>query len=212
MKIRIDNGRLIDPAAGLDAAGSLCVSGGSIVAAGATPRDFQPDTVIDAAGRWVCPGIIDLSVRFAGSGAGFRSGLAGETAAAAAAGVTSVCCPPDTSPVMDTPAVVELIRHAGAGAGEHDLGADQAAGAGDFGIRLRFQGQGAGIEKDGLVEVLPRLGEVDVVEVGPAVADGVEHPVEKPVGGVYEQAQPCRSPGFRLAKSPISSWTAPMYS
>ena len=57
----------------------------------------------------VCPGFIDLSVRLRDPGQPYKGTIISETAAAASAGVTSLCLPPDTSPVIDTQAVTELI-------------------------------------------------------------------------------------------------------
>jgi len=110
MKIQINNGRVIDPANIIDEAGPVCIEDGVIVSVMRIPKGFKPDQVIDARGRWVCPGIIDLSARFGEPGDESKATIASEAAAAASAGVTTVCCPPDTSPVIDTPAVVELIH------------------------------------------------------------------------------------------------------
>jgi dihydroorotase len=109
-RIRIAGGRLLDPASGLDRKGDLCIAEGRILAAGRTPAGFTPDREIEASGRIVMPGIVDLCARFREPGAEHKATIAGESAAAAAGGVTTVCCPPDTTPVIDTPAVVELIH------------------------------------------------------------------------------------------------------
>ncbi len=111
MKLLIKNGRLLDPAAGTDTKGSLAVARGRIVAAGRKPAGFTPDREIDATGHWVCPGIIDLCARFREPGLEHKATIAGESRAATAGGVTTVCYPPDTDPVIDTSAVVELIHH-----------------------------------------------------------------------------------------------------
>ena len=111
MKIKISNGRLIDPANDIDKKGTLCIAGDVIVFTGSrSPSDFTPDIEIDAAGQWVCPGIIDLGARFREPGLEHKATIASESAAAASGGVTAVCYPPDTDPVLDTPAVVELIH------------------------------------------------------------------------------------------------------
>ena len=111
MKITISNGRLIDPANNVDKKGTLCIADGMIAAAASRPpSDFTPDLVIDAGGHWVCPGIIDLGARFREPGQEHKATIASEAAAAAAGGITAICTPPDTDPVLDTPAVVELIH------------------------------------------------------------------------------------------------------
>lgn len=111
MKIKISNGRLIDPAHGIDKKGALCIADGVITAvASRPPSDFTPDIEIDAGGQWICPGIIDLGARFREPGLEHKATIASESAAAVGGGITAVCCPPDTDPVLDTPAVVELIH------------------------------------------------------------------------------------------------------
>ena len=109
MKIQITDGRILDPASRLDQIGSVCIEDGRIASIGQVPAGFKADLNIDARGKWVCPGLVDLSVRFGEPGQ-VQASIASETTAAASAGITSLCCPPDTSPVIDTPAVVELIR------------------------------------------------------------------------------------------------------
>jgi len=110
MKIQINNGRLLDPATGLDRTGTLCMKNGLILSLAEPAMDFKPDEIIEADGKWVCPGIIDLAARFGEPGKEYKATIATESPAAASAGITAVCCPPDTSPVIDTPAVVELIH------------------------------------------------------------------------------------------------------
>lgn len=110
MKLRIANGRLVDPAAGTDGAGDLFVADDRIVAAGAAPAGFTPDRVIDARGMVVCPGLVDLSARLREPGFEYRATLESEMAAAVAGGVTSLACPPDTDPPLDEPGLVEMLK------------------------------------------------------------------------------------------------------
>ncbi len=108
-KILIKNGHIIDPLNQRDETGDLCIAGGTILSIADT-AGFHPDLVIDAAEQIVCPGFIDLSVCLREPGHTQKGTIASETRAAAAAGVTSLCLPPDTRPCIDTPAVVELIK------------------------------------------------------------------------------------------------------
>ncbi len=117
MKIQVTKGRIIDPATGVDQAGTVCIDNGTIIATGRAAAGFKPDMEIDAGGKWICAGLIDLSARFGEPGQQ-QASIASESAAAASAGVTTVCCPPDTSPVIDTPAVVELITQRAARSGK----------------------------------------------------------------------------------------------
>jgi len=103
MQVQITNGRLIDPKMGIDKKADLFIAAGRIVALGARPANFTAQRSIDAGGRVVCPGLVDLSTRL--------SGLESELAAAVAGGVTAVACPPDTKPPLDEPGLVErLVR------------------------------------------------------------------------------------------------------
>jgi dihydroorotase len=110
MKILIKGGRLIDPASGLDRIGDLCVAAGRIVAVGEVSADFQPDRVIDASGLIVAPGLVDLAARLREPGHEHEGMLESELKAAAAGGVTSLVCPPDTDPVLDEPGLVEMLK------------------------------------------------------------------------------------------------------
>jgi len=110
MKIKITDGRIIDPATGRDKPGTVCIEDGVIRSVSDSADNSRADLQIDAKGKWVCPGIIDLSARFGEPGQGSRASIASETRAAASAGVTAACCPPDTHPVIDNTAAVELIH------------------------------------------------------------------------------------------------------
>lgn len=107
----IRNGRLIDPANSIDRECDLHLRAGHVLAVGSPPPGFRAELEIEAGGRVVCPGLIDLSAHLREPGHEHKATIASETAAAASAGITSLCCPPDTLPVNDTPAVTELIRH-----------------------------------------------------------------------------------------------------
>ena len=58
----------------------------------------------------MCPGLIDLCAHLREPGETHKASIASETSAAVSAGITTVCCPPNTLPVIDTPAVIELIQ------------------------------------------------------------------------------------------------------
>jgi dihydroorotase len=116
--ISIRNGRLVDPANGVDAFTDLHIVDGRVVAVGQAPTAFRADRTLDAGGQIVCPGLIDLCARPREPGLEHKGTIASETAAAAAAGVTTICCPPDTQPVVDTPAVVQLIMQTAERAGK----------------------------------------------------------------------------------------------
>jgi dihydroorotase len=110
MKILIKNGRVIDPASGLDEVCDVSIAAGRIVALKNTLVDFSPNKVIDATGCIVAPGLIDLSARLREPGFEHEGMLESELAAAVAGGVTSLVCPPDTDPVLDEPGLVEMLK------------------------------------------------------------------------------------------------------
>ena len=108
--IQIDGGRIIDPANGIDRVGTLYSAGGTIVSIFDPPAGFTPDRVIEADGCIVCPGFIDISTRLREPGQSHKATFKSETFAAASAGITSLVLQPDTSPVIDTPAITELVK------------------------------------------------------------------------------------------------------
>ncbi len=110
MKILIKNGRLIDPASGRDEPGDVAIASGRILALGQVSADFQPQRVIDASGCIVMPGLVDLAARLREPGHEHEGMLESELNAAAAGGVTSLVCPPDTDPPLDEPGLVEMLK------------------------------------------------------------------------------------------------------
>ena len=114
-RIEINNGRLVDAANRLDQVQSLYIDGERIVAVGTPPSGWKADKVIDASGKLICPGLIDLCARLREPGSEHKATLESEMLAAVAGGVTSLVCPPDTDPVLDEPGLVEMLkRRAGA--------------------------------------------------------------------------------------------------
>lgn len=109
MTLSILGGRLIDPASNLNVNRDIHIEAGRIIAIGSAPAGFKAHRVIDAAGWVVAPGLIDLNVALREPGYSRKGNIESETLAAAAGGVTSLCCPPDSKPVLDTSAVAELI-------------------------------------------------------------------------------------------------------
>jgi dihydroorotase len=126
MKLHIKNGRLIDPANGVDAVQDLFIVDGKVAATGTAPAGFTADRVIDASGLVVAPGLVDLSARLREPGYEYKATLESEMQAAIAGGVTTLVCPPDTDPVLDEPGLVEMLKHRARGlnlAHVHPLGA-----------------------------------------------------------------------------------------
>ncbi len=109
MRLEIKGARVVDPATGRDAAGSIYIADGVIAALDKAPDGFRADETIDAKGQVACPGLVDLSARLREPGFEYRATLESELRAAAAGGVTSLACPPDTDPPLDEPGLVEML-------------------------------------------------------------------------------------------------------
>ena len=105
MRIHIRNGRVVDPASGRDGVADVFISDGRI-----SEEFSRADRVIDASGLVVSPGFIDLAARLREPGYEYKATLDSEMAAAAAGGVTSLACPPDTDPPLDEPGLVDMLR------------------------------------------------------------------------------------------------------
>ena len=118
MKTLIRDAHIVDPANNIDKISDLCVSDKKIVSVGATPDTFTPDISIDAKNKLLIPGIIDLCARLREPGEEHKATIQSEASAASAAGITGLVCPPDTWPVIDTPAMAKMIRDRSAAAGQ----------------------------------------------------------------------------------------------
>jgi dihydroorotase len=105
------NATLLDPGTGAETAGAVLVRDGRIsdVASGAAPGAPGDAERIDCAGRVLVPGLIDMRAFVGEPGAEHRETLASASAAAAAGGVTTLVCMPDTNPVIDGPAIVDFV-------------------------------------------------------------------------------------------------------
>ncbi|WP_028232221.1 dihydroorotase [Paraburkholderia mimosarum] len=126
MKIHIQGGTLINPAAGTEEQQDVYIEAGKIAAIGAPPAGFQADKALDARGLMVAPGLVDLSARLREPGYEHKATLDSEMNAALSGGVTTLVCPPDTDPVLDEAGLVEMLKYrAGklARAHVHPLGA-----------------------------------------------------------------------------------------
>jgi dihydroorotase len=110
MGVVIRNGRLIDPANGVDRMAALYVENGFVAALDDAPEGFETSQTIDATGMIVCPGLIDLRARLREPGQEHKATMAGEIDAAVAGGITTLSIPPDTFPPIDTPAMAQMIQ------------------------------------------------------------------------------------------------------
>src|SRR6476620_8954120 len=110
--ILLANARIVDPSRDLDFAGDLLIADGVIreakrgIHAAGVPEGTQ---IVDCDGRLVAPGLVDMRAFIGEPGAEYRETLASASEAAAAGGVTTIVCQPDTDPVIDDPAIVDFV-------------------------------------------------------------------------------------------------------
>jgi dihydroorotase len=113
----IEGGRVIDPASGLDGVRTVVVRDGKIAEVAERierPRDAR---ALDARGKWVTPGFVDLHVHLREPGQEYKETIATGARAAVAGGFTTICAMPNTKPVNDNASVTELVLARGAAAG-----------------------------------------------------------------------------------------------
>lgn len=108
MALLLKNARVIDPAVGLDEVADIVVRDGKIVEIGkglSIPKGVERDL----SGKIVVPGLVDIHVHLRDPGLEYKEDIASGTRAAAKGGFTSICCMPNTKPVVDTAATVDYI-------------------------------------------------------------------------------------------------------
>lgn len=106
------NARLIDPSCDLDGRGGVLIQDGVIAEAGpGVGKSHAPEgtEIIDCAGKVIAPGLIDMRAFVGEPGAGHRETFASASQAAAAGGITTIICQPDTKPVTDNSATVDFV-------------------------------------------------------------------------------------------------------
>ena len=106
-RILIQGGHVLDPARSQDGLADLYIDDGFVVAA---TEGFQADLLIDATGLLVIPGLVDIRARLREPGPAHQATIETETRAAVAGGITTLCCPPDTDPVIESPAIAQMIQ------------------------------------------------------------------------------------------------------
>jgi dihydroorotase len=110
--ILLANARIVDPSRDLDFAGDLLIADGVIreakqgIHAAGVPEGTE---IIDCDGQLVAPGLVDMRAFIGEPGAEYRETLASASQAAAAGGVTTIVCQPNTNPVIDDPAIVDFV-------------------------------------------------------------------------------------------------------
>ena len=111
--IVLRGGRVLDPACGLDTIADVVIEAGRIKSvgrdAGAAYEAGDDVRIVDASGRWVCPGFVDLHVHLREPGQEYKEDIGSGLDAAAAGGFTAVCPMPNTKPANDTRAITEMM-------------------------------------------------------------------------------------------------------
>ncbi|MHB1127758.1 MAG: dihydroorotase [Bacillota bacterium] len=110
MKWLIKGGRVVDPASGMDRVADVLVEHGKVVAVAKGIAAGDGAQVIEAAGKIVTPGLVDMHVHLREPGYEAKETIASGTRAAAAGGFTGVACMPNTQPVADNAAIVAYIK------------------------------------------------------------------------------------------------------
>ena len=110
MKILIKGGRVMNPATGFDSVCDVYIIDGIIEKIGADITE-QADKAIDATGKIVAPGLIDMHTHLREPGQEYKEDIKSGTRAAAQGGFTSVACMPNTSPVLDNAPLVEFVKN-----------------------------------------------------------------------------------------------------
>ena len=106
----ISGARILDPASGFDGPGHLGLRDGRIDYFSGDAPGAKYEAQLDASGLWLTPGLIDLSARLREPGQRHKASIKSELVAARASGVTALCVPPDTDPVIDNPSVVDWLN------------------------------------------------------------------------------------------------------
>ena len=119
--ILIKNGRVIDPAKGTDDVMDMVIDGGKIKAMGHYPENGEYETVIDASGLTVGPGLIDVHVHFRDPGLTYKEDIGTGAAAANKGGFTTVVTMANTKPPVDSEETVRYVLEEGKKTGIHVL-------------------------------------------------------------------------------------------
>jgi dihydroorotase len=141
MNLLIKNGRIVDPSQGVDGELDLLVENGLIREIGTGLAAPAGAEVIDAAGCYVVPGLVDMHVHLRDPGLEYKEDIVSGSRAAVAGGFTSIACMPNTKPVIDNKAVVSYVITSAREAGLCNVFPVGCLTAGSKGERLAEMGE-----------------------------------------------------------------------
>ena len=197
--LRIINGRVVDPANGIDEICDLYIQDGRIAGMGKPPEDFRAVRTIDARDRIVCPGVIDAWSRLREPGATHKASIASESRAAIANGITTLCCPPDSSPIIDSSAVVKLVFERSGQAGHARV---QPIGALTQGLEGQQLSQAAGLGAAGCIALSNALHPIQDTRV---LRHALEYATSHGLPVVIQPLDPWLSHGGCAHEGPVAA-------
>jgi dihydroorotase len=147
-KLLFRNTRIIDPANDIDLIGDLLVEGGKVAKVSSAPLNVEDSQVVDASGQWLMPGMVDLGAYVRHQE--LKATVESESAAAANAGITRLCCMPEYAKPTDSTAEVNLIQEKASKSGKVRFEVIGAMTEGLKGEQLTNMG---GLKKAGCIAV-----------------------------------------------------------
>lgn len=147
-KLLFKNGRIIDPASGIDYVGDLLVESGKIASISTESISAEDAEIIDASGKWLLPGMVDLGAYVRHQE--LKATVESESVAAGNAGITRLCCMPEYAKPTDSTAEVNLIQEQASKSGKVRFEVIGAMTSGLKGEQLTNMG---GLKKAGCVAV-----------------------------------------------------------
>jgi dihydroorotase len=115
-KLLFKNARIIDPASDTDLVGDLLIEEGKVATISSNPLSVDDAQIVDASDKWLMPGIVDLGAYVRHQE--LKATVESESAAAANAGITRLCCMPEYAKPTDSTAEVNLIKEKASNSGK----------------------------------------------------------------------------------------------
>jgi dihydroorotase len=210
MKVLIKNGRLIDPATGVDRLLDILIEAGKIKELAVGIEMKSGFEIIDARGLVISPGFIDMHVHLREPGQEHKETIKTGCEAAVHGGFTSVACMPNTAPVIDNRALVEQIAAKAKEAGLANVFPIAAVTKNQAGEELTdmvdlVKGGAAGFSDDGRCVMNAGLMRQALAKAGQLKAPVIEHPEDHTISGDGQVNEGAVSARYGLSGIPNSS-------